>query len=40
MTDKLLALPRSRVRRVIGRIDPETSSRLDTALLLVLGLAR
>jgi mRNA interferase MazF len=40
MTDKLLALPRNRVRRVIGRINPETSSRLDAALLLVLGLAR
>ena len=40
MTDKLLALPLNRVRRVIGRIDLETTSRLDTALLLVLGLAR
>jgi mRNA interferase MazF len=40
MTDKLLAAPRNRVRGVIGAIDSETSSRLDTALLLVLGLAR
>ena len=40
MTDKMLALPRNRVRRVIGEIDSETSGRLDTALLLVLGLAR
>jgi mRNA interferase MazF len=40
MTDKMLALPRNRVRRVIGRIDSETSTRLDTALMIVLGLAR
>lgn len=40
MTDKMLALPRNRVRRVIGTIDSETSGRLGTALLLVLGLAR
>jgi len=40
MTDKMLALPRNRVRRVIGRIDSETSGRLDTALMIVLGLAR
>jgi mRNA interferase MazF len=40
MTDKMLALPRNRVRRVIGRIDSETSARLDTALMIVLGLAR
>jgi mRNA interferase MazF len=40
MTDKLVALRRDRVRRVIGRIDAETSERLDSALLLVLGLAR
>jgi mRNA interferase MazF len=40
MTDKMLALPRNRVRRVIGKINSETSGRLDTALLLVLGLAR
>jgi mRNA interferase MazF len=40
MTDKLVALRRDRIRRVIGRIDAETSERLDRALLLVLGLAR
>ena len=40
MTDKLLALPRSHVRQVIGAIDSDTDSRLDIALLLVLGLAR
>jgi mRNA interferase MazF len=40
MTDKLLALRRDRIRRVIGRIDAETSEKLDRALLLVLGLAR
>jgi mRNA interferase MazF len=40
MTDKLTAMPRGRVRQVIGTIDTETRDRLDTALLLVLGLAR
>jgi mRNA interferase MazF len=40
MTDKLLAQRRERVRQVIGMIDSETSSRLDAALLLVLGLTR
>jgi mRNA interferase MazF len=40
MTDKLVALRRDRIRRVIGRIDVETSEQLDRALLLVLGLAR
>jgi mRNA interferase MazF len=40
MTDKLVALRRDRIRRVIGRIDAETSEKLDRALLLVLGLSR
>ena len=40
MTDKLVALRRDRIRRVIGRIDVETSEQLDRALLLVLGPAR
>lgn len=40
MTDKMLALPRNRVRRVIGTIDESTGNRLDAALLVVLGLAR
>jgi len=40
MTDRLLAVPRERVRRVIGVVDELTSDRLDAALLVVLGLAR
>ena len=40
MTDKLVALRRDRIRRVIGHIDQETSEQLDRALLVVLGLAR
>jgi mRNA interferase MazF len=40
MTDKLVALRRDRICRVIGRIDAETSEKLDRALLLVLGLSR
>ena len=40
MTDKMLALPRDHVRRTIGILDFETSQRLDSALLTVLGLAR
>lgn len=40
MTDKILAQRRERVRRVIGAIDSETNERLDTALLIVLGLTR
>jgi mRNA interferase MazF len=40
MTDKLVALRRDRVRRVIGRIDAETSVQLDRALLVLLGLSR
>jgi len=40
MTDKMIALRQDRVRRVIGRIDAETSEQLDRALLVVLGLAR
>jgi mRNA interferase MazF len=39
MTDKVFAQRRERIRRVIGTVDPETSQRLDAALLLVLGLA-
>lgn len=38
MTDKLFAQRRERVRRVIGTIDSETRARLDTALLITLGL--
>jgi mRNA interferase MazF len=40
MTDKMAALRRDRIRRVIGRLDSETSQKLDRALLVVLGLAR
>lgn len=40
MTDRLVALRRDRIRRIIGKIDEETSERLDRALLLVLGLSR
>jgi mRNA interferase MazF len=40
MTDKMVALRQDRVRRVIGRIDSETSEQLDRALLVVLGLTR
>ena len=40
MTDKLNTLRRDRVRRVIGTLDSDARERLDTALLLVLGLAR
>jgi mRNA interferase MazF len=40
MTDKMIALRRDRIRRVIGHIDRKTSEHLDRALLVVLGLAR
>ena len=40
MSDKMLAVPRGRMRKLVGSIDSETSDKLDTALLMVLGLAR
>jgi mRNA interferase MazF len=40
MTDRMLAVPRVRIRAVIGNIGHLISNRLDSALLLVLGLAR
>ena len=40
MTDKMVALRRDRIRRVIGRIDAETSGLLDRAILVLLGLVR
>ncbi len=40
MTDKMIDLRHDRIRRVIGHIDPATSEQLDSALLVVLGLAR
>jgi len=39
MTDKLSAVRRGRIRRVVGTLDTETGERLDRALLVVLGLA-
>jgi mRNA interferase MazF len=40
MTDKLNTLRRDRIRRVIGTLDSDTRERLDSALLMVLGLSR
>jgi mRNA interferase MazF len=40
VTDKMAALRRDRIRRVIGRIDAGTSGQLDSALLVLLGLSR
>ena len=40
MTDKINALRRDRVRLVLGSLDEETSEHLNSALLMVLGLAR
>jgi mRNA interferase MazF len=40
MTDKINALRRDRVRQVLGSLDDEASERLNSALLVVLGLAR
>ena len=40
MTDKMLALRRDRIKRVVGSLDSRTSEQLDRALLIVLGLAR
>lgn len=40
MTDKVVALPRTRIRRTIGRLDGSIGERLDRALLVVLGLAK
>jgi mRNA interferase MazF len=40
MTDKINALRRDRIRRVVGSLDDETSARLNSALFLVLGLTR
>jgi mRNA interferase MazF len=38
MTDKVSALRRDRVRRILGSLDEKASDQLDSALLLVLGL--
>lgn len=40
MCEKLLALRRDRIRRVIGSLDAPAIEQLDRALLVVLGLAR
>jgi mRNA interferase MazF len=40
MADKVTALRRDRIRRVIGQLDPESREALDRALMIVLGLAR
>lgn len=40
MTDKMIALRRDRIRRVLGSIDPDTSQKLDRALLVMLGLTK
>jgi mRNA interferase MazF len=40
MTDKVNALRRDRIRRVVGSLDDEASARLNSALFLVLGLSR
>jgi mRNA interferase MazF len=40
MTDKIVAVRRERLRRVIGRLADEDTGRLEQALLLILGLAR
>ena len=40
MTDKLNTLRRDRIRRIIGALDSDACERLNSALLLVLGLTR
>jgi mRNA interferase MazF len=40
MTDKVNALRRDRIRRVVGSLDDEASERLNRALFVVLGLTR
>jgi mRNA interferase MazF len=40
MTDRMFAVPRDRVRQVIGTLDSVNANRIDDALLLVIGLAR
>jgi mRNA interferase MazF len=39
MTDKLNTLRHDRVKRIIGTLDSDTCEKLNSALLLVLGLA-
>ena len=40
MTDILIAMPRDRVGKIIGRLSTADMARADTALLTVLGFAR
>jgi mRNA interferase MazF len=40
MTDKIGALRHDRIRATLGRIDSETTERIDRALMIVLGLAK
>ena len=40
MTDKVSPVRRDRIRRVIGVLDGQSTEMLNSALLLVLGLAR
>lgn len=40
MVEKLIGLPRHKLRRVIGHLDPTTMRRIDRALFVVLGLSR
>ena len=40
MTDKLNTLRHDRIKRIIGTLDSDACERLNSALLLVLGLAR
>jgi mRNA interferase MazF len=40
MTDKLNTLRHDRVKRIIGKLDSEACRRLNSALLMVLGLTR
>jgi len=39
LTDKMLAIPRDHIRQLVGSMDADTRVRLDSALLIVLGLA-
>jgi len=40
MTDKTLAVPRGRIRRVLGALNSGSIDQIDHALLVVFGLAR
>jgi mRNA interferase MazF len=40
MVDKIISMPRTRIGRVIGRLDEETMQRLNRALAFVIGLGQ